>query len=253
MEDIILRAENLKKIYKSGGKEFIAASDISFSLKRGHCLGIVGESGCGKSTIAKMITGISPATSGNLYLNGNNITYLKGRNLIELYRDIQMVFQMPMESFDPKRTLGYGISESLVNFGESKAFITERVNKLLVECGLSEKFADRYPNEVSGGQCQRAAIARALAINPSLLICDEPTSALDVTVSRQILKLLMELKFIHDLSMIIICHNLSIVQLCCDEVLVMRDGKIVEYGPSDMVISNPQEEYTKSLVEQSLI
>ena len=242
MTDIILKAEHLKKVFVSGKKYMTAADDVSFELNRGECLGVVGESGSGKSTIAKMITHLEPVTEGQVFLKGKDITHVKGKALREIYQDIQMVFQMPMESFDPRCTLGDGIGESLRNMGISRS---ER-------CGLDREFADRYPHQVSGGQCQRAAIARALAVNPEILICDEATSALDVTVQKQILELLMELKQKEQLSFLLICHDLALVQAFCDKVLVLYHGKTVEYGTPDEIINHPKEDYTKRLIDSVL-
>ena len=193
MTDIILKADHLKKVFISGKKSMTAVDDVSFELERGECLGIVGESGSGKSTIAKMITHLESITEGQVFLKGKDITHARGKDLRETYQNIQMVFQMPMESFDPRCTLGDGIGESLRNMGISRAETRKRVENLLERCGLSKEYADRYPHQVSGGQCQRAAIARALAVDPEILICDEATSALDVTVQKQILELLTEL------------------------------------------------------------
>ena len=233
MSETILKAEHLKKTFTSGKKTFTAVEDVSFELKRGQCLGIVGESGSGKSTIAKMITHLVDVTEGNVMLMGRDITNARGKELRRVYQDIQMVFQMPMESFDPRCTLGDGIGESLRNIGMSRSETKRRVKELLVRCGLTPEFADWYPHQVSGGQCQRAAIARALAVKPSILICDEATSALDVTVQKQVLELLSELKEKEGLSFLLICHDLALVQTFCDEVLVLCQGKVVERGVPD--------------------
>ena len=229
-----------------------AVDDVSFELRQGECLGIVGESGSGKSTIVKMITHLQSITEGNVILKGKDITNVKGKELREVYKDIQMVFQMPMESFDPRRTLGDGIGESLRNMGLSRKETRERVEKLLERCGLDKEYADRYPHQVSGGQCQRAAIARALAVEPSVLICDEATSALDVTVQKQILKLLMELKQKENFSFLLICHDLALVQAFCDRVLVLYHGETVESGTPDEIINHPKMDYTKKLIESVL-
>lgn len=229
-----------------------AVDDVSFELRQGECLGIVGESGSGKSTIVKMITHLQSITEGNVILKGKDITNIKGKELREVYKDIQMVFQMPMESFDPRRTLGDGIGESLRNMGLSRKETRERVEKLLERCGLDKEYADRYPHQVSGGQCQRAAIARALAVEPSVLICDEATSALDVTVQKQILKLLMELKQKENFSFLLICHDLALVQAFCDRVLVLYHGETVESGTPDEIINHPKMDYTKKLIDSVL-
>ena len=252
MTDIILKAEHLKKVFISGKKSMTAVDDVSFELQRGECLGIVGESGSGKSTIAKMITHLEPVTGGQIFLDEKNITNAKGKELRDIYQDMQMVFQMPMESFDPRRTLGDGIGESLRNMGISKKETRNRVEKLLLTCGLTPEYADRYPHQVSGGECQRAAIARALAVEPKVLICDEATSALDVTVQKQIMELLMKLKKEKQLSFLFICHDLALIQMFCDRVIVMHDGHVEEEGTPEEIIENPKTEYTKRLIESVL-
>ena len=252
MADTILKAEHLTKTFISGKRALMAVDDVSFELKQGECLGIVGESGSGKSTIAKMITHLESITKGKIFLRGRDITNAKGKELREIYRDIQMVFQMPMESFDPRCTLGDGIGESLRNMGINRTETRTRVENLLERCGLSKEYADRYPHQVSGGQCQRAAIARALAVSPEILICDEATSALDVTVQKQILELLIELKEKENLSFILICHDLALVQAFCDKVLVLYHGKTVEYGTPDDIINHPKMDYTKKLIDSVL-
>lgn len=252
MDDVILEAQHLKKVFISGKKSMTAVDDVSFELRQGECLGIVGESGSGKSTIVKMITHLQSITEGNVILKGKDITNVKGKELREVYKDIQMVFQMPMESFDPRCTLEDGIGESLRNMGLSRKETRERVEKLLERCGLDKEYAERYPHQVSGGQCQRAAIARALAVEPSILICDEATSALDVTVQKQILELLMELKQKENFSFLLICHDLALVQAFCDRVLVLYHGETVESGTPDEIINHPKMDYTKKLIDSVL-
>lgn len=250
---ILLEAEHLTKIFTQRGKEPLkAVDDVSFVLKEGESLGIVGESGSGKSTLAKMLTRLIDITEGTLKFNGNDITRLKQSQLREVYGNIQMVFQNPVGSFDPRRTLGDGIGESLRNRGMKKTETEKRVAELLEQCGLDREYAKRYPHEVSGGQCQRAAIARALAVNPRVLICDEATSALDVTIQKQIMELLQELKEKQGLSFIFICHNLALVQMFCDRVLVLYEGKVVEGGTSDEIINYPKMEYTQNLIDSVL-
>ena len=252
MAEIILKADHLKKIFVSGKKSTTAVDDVSFELTRGECLGIVGESGSGKSTIARMLTHLEGVTEGQIFFKGKDITHIRGKALREIYQDMQMVFQMPMESFDPRCTLGDGIGESLRNMGITRAETRKRVENLLERCGLDKEYADRYPHQVSGGQCQRAAIARALAVSPEILICDEATSALDVTVQKQILDLLTELKQKENLSFLLICHDLALVQEFCDRVLVLYHGKTVECGTPDEIINHPKMEYTKKLIESVL-
>ena len=229
-----------------------AVRDISFSLCPGEILGIVGESGSGKSTVARMITRLIKTDSGRILLGQEDITEVRGKRLRQIYQRIQMVFQSPAASFDPRRTLGDGIGEGLRNRGISRQEARRQVRELLLRCGLKEEFAGRYPHEVSGGQCQRAAIARALAMQPEILICDEATSALDVTVQRQIVELLTQLRKEQKMACLFICHDLALVQNFCDRVLVMYEGKIVEEGTPDEVIMQPKTEYTRTLVEAVL-
>lgn len=248
--EAFLDVQDLTKTFSAGGKAAYTAVDrVSFQLREGETLGLVGESGCGKSTLAKLLTRLIEPTAGQIRLEGREITRARGKALRDVYRQIQMVFQSPVGSFDPRKTIGYGIGESLANHGLSREKRGRRVAELLEQCGLPAEFAGRYPHEISGGQCQRAAIARALAIQPKLLICDEATSALDVTVQQQIMELLQSLKREHRLSFLFICHNLALVQSFCDRVMVMYDGKIVEAGVPNRVIQAPESEYTRRLVD----
>ena len=248
----LLEVNHLCKTYGSGETAVHALKDVRFSVPKGEYVAVVGESGSGKSTLAKMITRLTDITDGTLKFQGKDITKLKQSQLRDVYGNIQMVFQIPMESFDPRCTLGDGIGESLRNMGISRRETRERVENLLEKCGLEKEFADRYPHQVSGGQCQRAAIARALAVDPEILICDEATSALDVTVQKQILELLIELKEKENLSFLLICHDLALVQALCDKVLVLYHGKTVEYGSPDEIIDHPKMDYTKRLIESVL-
>ena len=252
MRDVILETEHLTKIFSSERGGFTAVHDVSFEIGKGEALGIVGESGSGKTTVARLVTGLLRPTEGKIRLLGQDLTEAGNREWREAYRHIQMIFQTPAESFNPRYTLGSGIGESLRNAGTGRKKTEEKVKELLRKCGLTPDFAGKYPHQVSGGECQRAAIARALAIRPELLICDEPTSALDVTVQKQILDLLLKLKREGAGSFLFICHDLALVQAFCDRVLVMHEGRIVESGTPDEIISSPREEYTRRLVESVL-
>lgn len=252
---LVLEVRDLTKIYRRRGQDTVTAVDgVSFSLHPGECLGIIGESGSGKTTLVNMIARLTDPDSGQILLKGREITRLRGRDLRSVYAEMQMVFQQPADSFDPRRTLGDGIGESLRNNGWSAAAAREKSEKLLEQCGLPAEFAGRWPHEVSGGQCQRAAIARALAIRPSILLCDEATSALDVTIQQEILDLLGTLRrqMGEEFSILFICHDIALVQQFCDRVLVMYQGKIVEEGIPDAVIQNPSHPYTRRLIDSIL-
>lgn len=251
----ILRVQNLTKTFtRSGQSNLTAVNGISFDLLPGECLGIIGESGSGKTTAVNLIMRLLDATEGKIFLDGEDITLKTGKSLRVIYRKMQMVFQTPTDSFDPRRTLGDGIGESLRNCGMTRHDADAQAARLLERCGLPAAFAGRYPHEVSGGQCQRAAIARALAVKPKVLICDEATSALDVTVQKEILELLHTLRSEQGtkLSILFICHDISLVQRFCDRVLVMYHGDIVEQGTPIDVICHPQNDYTQRLIDSIL-
>ena len=251
----VLKVDNLTKIFtRKGRPDFTAVDHIGFELYPGECVGLIGESGSGKTTVVNMITRLVDATEGSVILDGEDIIKMSGKELRRAYRKMQMVFQTPTDSFDPRRTLGDGIGESLRNSGMSRADTKKEVARLLTECGLTPDFAGRYPHQVSGGQCQRAAIARALAVKPKLLICDEATSSLDVTIQKEIVALLNELRSQHgsELSILFICHDIALVQQFCSRVLVLYKGRIVEQGRPDDVIRDPKDEYTRRLIDSIL-
>lgn len=248
----ILEVKNLRKTFYKSRSLFPAVEDVSFHLMRGECLGLVGESGCGKSTTARLIAGLLEPDRGSVRLEGEEILGLKGKKKQAVYTKLQMVFQTPQDSFDPRCTLGDGIMESMRNRGMKKDQARERMYRLLEQVELDRSFGERYPHEVSGGECQRAAIARALAVDPRLVICDEATSALDVTVQAQIVELLKRLQKERKLSLLFICHDLALVQYMCQRVLVMYQGKIIEQGTPDEVIQHPREVYTRTLVDSVL-
>lgn len=251
--DKLLQVAHLKKVFPQKDRpDIVAVDDVSFSLQPGEKLAIIGESGSGKTTVARLIARLTDATKGKIILDGEDITRAGGAQLKKAYAKMQMVFQNPVDSFDPRCTLGDGISESLINNGQSRAQAAVRTKKLLDMCELGEEFARRYPHEVSGGQCQRAAIARALAIEPQLLILDEATSALDVTVQAEIMSLLNRLQQERHMAYLFICHDIALVQDFCDRVLVMQAGRIVEAGTTENVINNPRQAYTRTLLDSVL-
>lgn len=253
MNEIILQCKNIKKKYKKKDHYHIAANNISFALKKGECLAIVGESGCGKSTLARVIMNLEKADDGKVILNGNNITNIKRKNLSSVYKDIQMVFQDAIGSLNPKMTIGESIKEYVCSLCSTTKEERERkVEDLLELVGLPKEFKNRYPYELSGGQCQRVAIARALSSHPKVLICDEATSALDVSVQAQVLDLLIKMKNNLNISYIFITHDLALVSSFCDRVIVIKDGSIVEEGYVDKVINDPKSDYTKLLLNSIL-
>lgn len=229
-----------------------ALRDVSFSIRQGSCTGLVGESGCGKSTLARAICRFINIDSGEIWIDGQNIVPLKKKDLAPIYNKVQMVFQDSTSSFDPRKTLGAGICERMIISGTSKNEAYAIACELAQKCGLEPALLDRYPREVSGGQCQRAAIARALAANPSLLICDEATSALDATTQHQIVQLLASLRDSQDISILFISHDLALVSNICSNMVVMKSAQIVEDGTVQQVINNPQSSYTQQLLSAAL-
>ena len=243
----ILKVSSIKKTFLKDGESNTVINDVSFTVKKGQCVGIVGESGCGKSTTVRVILGLLNFDEGEIILSGNKLSPQNKIRLKEIQGKIQMVFQMPTESFNPRIKLGKSIKEAM-----KKTLTSEekevKLKKLFEECQLSHDLADRYPKEVSGGQCQRAAIARALASDPQLLICDEATSALDVTVQYKIMNLLKNIQRNRNMAILFICHDIALVQQFCDYVLVMDKGKIIEEGIPNEVILNPSQMFTKKLI-----
>ena len=243
----ILKVSSIKKTFLKDGESNTVINDVSFTVKKGQCVGIVGESGCGKSTTVRVILGLLNFDEGEIILSGNKLSPQNKIRLKEIQGKIQMVFQMPTESFNPRIKLGKSIKEAMKKILTSEEKEV-KLKKLFEECQLSYDLADRYPKEVSGGQCQRAAIARALASDPQLLICDEATSALDVTVQYKIMNLLKNIQRNRNMAILFICHDIALVQQFCDYVLVMDKGKIIEEGIPNEVILNPSQMFTKNLI-----
>jgi len=227
-----------------------AVDGISFEVKRGEALGIVGETGCGKSTTARLITRLLQPTSGSIKVNGHEIAPLSRRQMKPLRRDVQMIFQDPYSSLNPRKTVGAIIGEPFVIHGLNKGDGERKkaVQDLMEQVGLNPEHYNRYPHEFSGGQRQRIGVARALALQPKLMIADEPVSALDVSIQAQILNLLRDLQREFDLTLVLISHDLSVVRHMCDRVAVMYLGKIVELADSDALYAHPRHPYTGALL-----
>jgi peptide/nickel transport system ATP-binding protein len=240
-------------IYKSFGR-FQALKNINFDLNAGETIAIVGESGSGKSTTAKVLLRLEAADSGQVLYQGQNILALSEQELLSKRRDIQMVFQDPSQSLNPRMTVFELISEAWIIHPDilDKSEWPARVAKLLKQVGLSEEHNERYPHQFSGGQRQRIAIARALALEPKIIICDEAVSALDVSVQAQVISLLKKLKKDLGLSYIFIAHDLPVVRDFADRVIVMKDGQIVETGLIKDIFANPKQTYTQDLLSASL-
>lgn len=228
-----------------------AVDGVSFELEAGKTLGVVGESGCGKSTLARAILGIHPPTSGEIWLNGQPLSGLSARQMRPLRKTMQVVFQDPLASLNPRMTVGEAIAEPLrVFFPEMDAQSRRtKVRESMELVGLLPNQVNRYPHEFSGGQCQRIGIARALVVDPKLLICDEPVSALDVSIQAQIVNLLMDLQKEMGLSLLFIAHDLAVVRHISDEVLVMYLGKAMEHASRDDLYQAPQHPYTRALID----
>jgi len=226
-----------------------AVDDVSFSIRQGETLGLVGESGCGKTTTGRVILRLMEATSGEASFEGRNIFKLSKEELRRMRRNMQIIFQDPYSSLNPRMTVGDIIGEPLEihNLARGKEKV-RRVQELLDVVGLSPYHANRYPHEFSGGQRQRIGIARALAVNPKLIICDEPVSALDVSIQAQVLNLLEELQKEFGLTYLFIAHDLSVVKHISDRIAVMYLGRIVEVAPTEQLFANPQHPYTEALL-----
>ena len=257
MDNLLLQVTNLKEYFPIRGGilnrtlGYVRAVDgVSFYLKRGESLGIVGESGCGKSTTARAVLRLIEPTEGEILFEGNNILSLPKKELRNLRRDMQIIFQDPYASLDPRRCVGQIIAEPLNVFGvfSNKIEKQDRIAYLLDKVGLHPEDSRRYPHEFSGGQRQRIGIARALAINPKLIIGDEPVSALDVSIQAQIINLLEDIQEDFGLSYVIIAHDLAVVEHICDRIAVMYLGKIVESAPDVELYSNPKHPYTQALL-----
>ncbi|MEM9342965.1 MAG: ABC transporter ATP-binding protein [Pseudomonadota bacterium] len=254
--DTLLQARDITKTFRSRGTLLRrddgqrALDNVSLDVRRGETLALVGESGSGKTTLGRVIARLTDADSGRILLDGTDLTKLSGRALQAQRRAVQMVFQDPYASLDPRLTVGRTIAEPMIiHESLSKAERLHRVDRLLQKVGLSGDMALRYPHEFSGGQRQRIAIARAIAAQPTVVIADEPTSALDVSIQARVLDLLDDLKQSEDLTMLFISHDLAVVRQIADRVAVMRNGRILELGPSARLFAAPKHPYTRALID----
>ncbi len=251
MSEPIIKTVGLKKYFEVGkGKTLHAVDDVNFEIMKGQTLGIVGESGCGKTTLGRTILGLVPATSGEVWYNGRNIIDCNKRELRDLRKDLQIIFQDPYSSINPRHSVGSIIGEPMLVNGivKDKKEREERVLELMNTVGLAPRLFNAYPHELDGGRRQRIGVARALAVNPKFIVCDEPVSALDVSIQAQILNLLMDLQEKMDLTYMFITHDLSVVKHISTDIAVMYLGQCVEKAPADELFRNPLHPYTKALL-----
>ncbi|WP_246750553.1 oligopeptide/dipeptide ABC transporter ATP-binding protein [Martelella lutilitoris] len=257
--DVLLKADDVRvtfEIHRRGSMPWQkplslhAVNGVSFELRPGETLGIVGESGCGKSTLARAIIRMVPATGQALWNGRTNLLDLSDREMLKYRSDIQMIFQDPLASLNPRMKVGDIIAEPLITHqkGMAKQEVRERVQEMMSRVGLLPNQINRYPHEFSGGQCQRIGIARALIVRPKLIICDEPVSALDVSIQAQVINLLMELQRELGLALMFIAHDLSVVKHISTRVMVLYLGRVMEVAPSDELYAAPQHPYTQALL-----
>lgn len=249
MTDILLEVTGLKKYFATGRRVIRAVDDINLFIRKGETLGLVGESGCGKSTLARLIVRLYQPTDGTIRFNDKDIFRAGKKEALGLCREIQMIFQDPYASLNPRMTAENIVGEALDIHGLCKAKDRkEKIEQILAMVGIDRGYMSRYPHELSGGQRQRIGIARALAVNPSLIICDEPISALDVSIQAQIMNLLADLLREQNLTYLFISHNLAMVKYISSRVAVMYMGKIVETADTGDLCTNPRHPYTKALL-----
>lgn len=247
----LLECKDLTHHYQDPLPHRAGVFDVSFTLEKSHRLGLVGESGSGKSTIAKILSRLLDLQKGNIQFLGQELTTYAD---LEFYKKVQYISQQPQEAFHPKRTLQASLEEVCQNFKicQTKKEMEEKIDQLLERVGLHPELAQQFPHQLSGGECQRMAIARALLVQPDLLICDEITSALDVTVQEGVMDLLQEIQKSSHTSFLFISHDIALVSQFCDEIMVLKDGKIQEKGVMSDVLRNPQSDYTKMLMKPYL-
>ena len=248
----ILRVEHLKKYFTTPKGTLHAVDDVNFSIRTGETLGVVGESGCGKSTMGRAILRLHEPTSGKVYFEGRDILGCNKKQLKDLRKDMQIIFQDPFASLNPRMTVSEAIIEPLLVQGiykaSERAAITQRVEKIMNLVGLAKRLVNTYPHELDGGRRQRIGIARALAVNPKFIVCDEPVSALDVSIQAQILNLMQDLQEELNLTYMFITHDLSVVRHFSNDIVVMYLGQMVESAPAKALFKNPMHPYTKALL-----
>ena len=249
MAEKLLEVKHLKKYFDTPRGKLHAVDDVSFSIEKGKTLGVVGESGCGKSTTGRCILRLIEPTSGEVIFNGQDITKLHPRDMKALRKDMQIIFQDPYASLDPRKTISQIISEPIIinKILTNKQDVEDRVHELMDTVGLAQRLVNTYPHELDGGRRPRIGIARALAMNPKFIVCDEPVSALDVSIQAQILNLLQDLQEKMELTFMFITHDLSVVNHFSDDIAVMYLGQLVEKAPAEELFAHPLHPYTKAL------
>ena len=250
MSEPLLRVEHLKKYFKSARGMVHAVDDVSFTLEAGKTLGVVGESGCGKSTLGRTIIRLQEPTSGSVFFDGKDVSKLNRQGLWEQRRQMQMIFQDPFSSLNPRMTISQAIEEPLALYKicPDRTSRQKRVAELMDTVGLARRLYNTYPHELDGGRRQRIGIARALALNPRFIVCDEPVSALDVSIQAQILNLMQDLQKEFHLTYMFITHDLSVVYHISDEIMVMYLGQAIEQAPAEKLFANPVHPYTQALL-----
>ena len=249
-DDVLLRVKDLVVQFPAGRRRVVhAVSEVSFDVVAGETLGIVGESGCGKSTVARAIIRLVDIASGEVRFDGQDLAGLEGEELRRVRPNLQMIFQDPISSLNPRRRVRDVIAEGLAVWGDDVgSWSRDRIDELMDAVGVEARFGDRRPHEFSGGQCQRIGIARALALDPKVLICDEPVSALDVSIQAQILNLIQDMKGRYGLTVMFISHDLAVVKNVSDRIVVMYLGKVCEIGATEEIYSRPSHPYTRALL-----
>ncbi len=245
----LLEVKNLKKYFKTSGGMLHAVDDVNFTLEAGKTLGVVGESGCGKTTLGRVIIHLLEPTSGQIVFDGHDVSNPKKSELHKLHEDVQMIFQDPYSSLNPRKTVREAIMTPLEIQGKlSKEEMYKETSRLMDMVGLASRFANSYPHELDGGRRQRIGVARALALKPKFIVCDEPVSALDVSIQAQIINLMLDLQEELDLTYMFITHDLSVVKYISDDILVMYLGQVVEKAPANELFADTRHPYSKALL-----